>query len=286
MFRKRSGARYLKTLDPYDKILSHVMTRRSDAQVFFSDEVDCKILDEYLAEKAAQGLRMSYLDVVNAAIVRMYALRPALNRFVINSRVFANDDIKLSMAIRKSLREESTSTVIKLAFSGHESIVQVHEAFAAEIGKNKVAGADNDADKLIRFITDGPHILIKLMVWAIKLADRWNVLPKSITDVSPFHGSVFVTYLKSIGIRGIYHHIYDFGTIGLFVALGKEKKVPVIDRETGEIRPGKVLELMMVVDERLCDGLYHARSMRLFRKYIENPRLLEEQPQRVERDID
>ena len=286
MFRRRSGARYLKTLNPYDKILAHVMTRRSDAQVFFTDDIDCKYLDAYIAEKGAEGVDFSYLDIVNAAIVRIYALRPALNRFVMNSRVFANNDIKVSMAVKKSLRDDATSTTIKLAFTGHESIFDVAGAFKAEIQKNKGAETENSTDRLMRFLMGGPHIVIKILIWLIKLADRWNMLPQGIIDASPFHGSVFITYLKSLGIRGIYHHIYDFGTIGLFVGLGKEKRVPVVDRESGEVRPGKLLELMAVADERMCDGLYHAKSMRLLRKLIENPRLMEERLETVERDID
>jgi len=286
MFRKRSGARYIKTLDPYDKILGHVMTRRSDAQVFFTDDIDCKYLDGYIAAKAEEGIKLTYLDLVTAALVRVYAQRPALNRFIMNSRVFANNDIKVSMAIKKSLRDDASSTTIKLPFTGHENIFDVQQAFENEIQKNKGRETENGTDRLMNVLMNGPHLLVKIAIWLIKLADRWNMLPEAITDVSPFHGSVFVTYLKSLGIRGVYHHIYDFGTIGLFVAIGKEKIAPVIDRDTGEIRPGKLLELMVVADERLCDGLYHAKSMRMIRKLLENPAALEERLEKVERDID
>lgn len=82
MLNKRANARYLKTLSPYDKVLPHAMPKRSDAQVFYQDDIDCKYLDEYIAEKKAQGIEITYLDIFVAAAVRMYAKRPALNRFV------------------------------------------------------------------------------------------------------------------------------------------------------------------------------------------------------------
>ncbi len=286
MFRRRAGARYLKTLNPYDRILSHIMTRRSDAQVYFTDEVDCKYLDEYIEKKKQEGIEISYLDIIAAAIVRLYGQRPAINRFIMNSRVFSHNEIQISMAMKKALRDDDTSTTIKLAFEGDESIFQVKEKFDGELKVNKDKEHSNSTDKLMNTIMSGPHIIVKLMVWAIKLADRWNILPKSVTDASPFHGSAFITYLKSIGIRAIYHHIYDFGTIGLFVAVGKEIKRPVIDKESGQVRPGKVLELMVVADERICDGLYYARSMRLLRRYIENPSVLDSPPKQVQKDID
>ena len=95
-----------------------------------------------------------------------------------------------------------------------------------------------------------------------------------------------VQHLKSLGIPGIYHHIYDLGTIGQFIAVGKERMIPVVDKDTGEIRPGKILTIMVVADERICDGLYYARSMRLYRRLLENPRVLETPLDEVERDID
>jgi pyruvate/2-oxoglutarate dehydrogenase complex dihydrolipoamide acyltransferase (E2) component len=72
----------------------------------------------------------------------------------------------------------------------------------------------------------------------------------------------------------------------MFVALGKEQWQPVVDRKTKEIKAAKVLELKVVADERLCDGLYHAQAMRLFRKILENPEQLEETFENVVKDID
>ena len=89
MFKKRKGARYLKTLHPIDRLMPHVMPKRSDAQVFFTDDIDCTAIDKYIAEKKEQGVDMTYLDVFVAGAVRLYAKRPALNRFVMGGRIFA-----------------------------------------------------------------------------------------------------------------------------------------------------------------------------------------------------
>ncbi|MBQ2819675.1 MAG: 2-oxo acid dehydrogenase subunit E2 [Clostridia bacterium] len=287
MFWKRKGARLLKTLSPYDRILCHVMTKRSDAHVYFTDIIDCAPLDEYIAKvEEEKGIHLTYLDLVNAAIVRIYAQKPALNRFVMNGRVFANNDIKIAMAVKKSMREEGGSTTIKVGFTGHEDIFEIRDRFQAEIWKNKGETEANSTDKLIETLMKLPNGLLRMIVGILKWLDRINALPQSLCDALPFHSSVFVTYLKSIGIRSIYHHIYDFGTIGMFVALGKEQWQPIVDRKTKEIRAAKVLELKVVADERLCDGLYHAQSMRMFRKILENPEQLNERLETVIQDID
>lgn len=286
MFQKRAGARYLKTLTPIERIMPHVMPKRSDSQVFFTDDIDCTAIDAYIKEKKEQGINMTYLDVFVAASVRLYAKRPALNRFVMGGRIFANDKIWVSMALKKSLRDNEPSTTIKIPFTGHETIFEVKKQFDEQIHTNKDAETVNSTDKLAGALTAIPNWVMRWAFALIRVLDRSSLLPAAVINASPFHGGLFITYLKSLGIPGIYHHIYDLGTIGQFIAVGKERMAPVVDEKTGEIVARKIMTMMVVADERICDGLYYARSMRLFRRILENPWVLEERLEVVERDID
>ena len=286
MFQKRKGARYLKTLTPIERIMPHVMPKRSDSQVFFTDDIDCTAIDAYIKEKREQGIDMTYLDVFVASAVRLYAKRPALNRFVMGGRIFANEKIWVSMALKKSLRDNEPETTIKIPFTGHETIFEVKAKFDEQIHANKETGSSNGTDKLAKALTSIPNWVMRRAFALIRFLDRSSLLPEAITDLSPFHGGLFITYLKSLGIPGIYHHIYDLGTIGQFIAVGKERMAPVVDQKTGEIVARKIMTMMVVADERICDGLYYARSMRLFRRILENPWMLEERLEEVEKDID
>ena len=286
MFQKRKGARYLKTLTPIERIMPHVMPKRSDAQVFYTDDINCESIDKYIAEKKTQGIEITYLDIFVASAVRLYAQRPALNRFVMGGRIFASDKIWVSMSIKKSLRDNEPSTTIKVPFTGHETIFEVKKAFDEQIHANKEVGSSNGTDKLAGALTSIPNWVMRWAFGLIRFLDRSSLLPSAITDLSPFHGGIFITYLKSLGIQGIYHHIYDLGTIGQFIAVGKERMQPIVDPKTGEIRAAKISTIMVVGDERICDGLYYARSMRLFRRILDNPWCLEEPLEVVEKDID
>lgn len=285
MFQKRAGARYLKTLTPIERVMPHVMPKRSDSQVFFTDDIDCTAIDAYIKEKKAQGIEMTYLDVFVAASVRLYAKRPALNRFVMGGRIFANETIWVSMALKKSLRENEAGTTIKLPFTGHETIFEVKEKFDRAIHANKGNDTSNGTDKVATVLAHIPNWVMRWAFGIIRVLDRSSLLPQKLLDVSPFHGGLFITYLKSLGIPGIYHHIYDLGTIGQFIAVGKEHMAPVVDRKSGEIVARKIMTMMVVADERICDGLYYARSLRLFRRILENPSILEEGLEVVEKDI-
>ncbi len=286
MFKKRAGARYLKSLKPYERIMAYFMTRRSDAQVFFEDEINCENLDRYIKEKKAQGQDLNYLYIFVAAMVRLYAQRPAMNRFVMNGRLYANEDITICMAVKKSLRDTEVDTDIKLHFTGHETITEVRDRLHREIYANKGSDTSNGQDDVMSAITSVPHILIKLVVNVLRLLDRWNLVPKALIEVSPFHCSGFITHMKSLGIPSIYHHIYDFGTVGQFIALGKEECKPVVNKRTKNLEVAKMMNVKIVADERICDGLYYAKSFRLFRRIMENPWILDEPLEEVKKDVE
>lgn len=286
MFKKRAGARYLKTLKPYERIMAYFMTRRSDAQVFFEDEINCESLDRYIQEKKEQGQDLNYLYIFVAAMVRLYAQRPAMNRFVMNGRLYANEDITICMAVKKSLRDTEVDTDIKLHFTGHENITEVRDRLYKEIYANKGSDTSNGQDDVMSAITSVPHFLIKLVVNVLRLLDRWNLVPKALIEVSPFHCSGFITHMKSLGIPAVYHHIYDFGTVGQFIAMGKEEYKPVVNKRTKNLEVAKMMNIKIVADERICDGLYYAKSFRLFRRIMENPWLLDERLEEVEKDVE
>jgi hypothetical protein len=286
MFKKRAGARYLKTLKPYERIMAYFMTRRSDAQVFFEDEINCESLDRYIQEKKEQGQDLNYLYIFVAAMVRLYAQRPAMNRFVMIGRLYANEDITICMAVKKSLRDTEVDTDIKLHFTGHENITEIRDRLYKEIYANKGSDTSNGQDDVMSAITSVPHFLIKLVVNVLRLLDRWNLVPKALIEVSPFHCSGFITHMKSLGIPSVYHHIYDFGTVGQFIAMGKEEYKPVVNKRTKNLEVAKMMNIKIVADERICDGLYYAKSFRLFRRIMENPWLLDERLEEVKKDVE
>lgn len=271
---KRSDGVLLKSLDPFVKIIPYIMERRSDAQNFSKHVVCVDAIDRYIQEKKKQGIGLSYLHLFIAAYVRVIDERPQLNRFVMNSRLFQRNKICISMAVKRSLRtDDDEETTVKFEFTGKENIFEVIEIIDRMIAEAVAADSDTDTDKLAALIMSMPGIVTKLLVKTIKLMDRWNMLPASVIDASPFHTTVFFTYLKSINANYIYHHLYDFGTTGLFVALGKPRKMPMVHNDQVVVK--KCCEIGYTMDERICDGLYFARSFRLLEKYLENPYLLE-----------
>ena len=286
MFGKRPDGRVVRNLEPMQKIMPYVMKTRTDSMNMYEDTFACDAWDEYIKEKRLQGVKMSYMTIFIAAIVRLIALRPRLNRFVMNGKIYARPKIWVSFVVHPTLRDGSTGTTIKLCFDGTENILEITEAVNAAIEKETVKRVEeNGIDKLLRFLMNTiPGPFIKFTVNTLMWMDKHSIMPKKIIELSPFHTSFFITNLKSLGINHIFHHTYNFGTTGLFFAMGKEKKIPVIQGD--KIVYEKHMGWGLVSDERFCDGLYFANSLRQMRKFMKNPAVLETNLECKNEDLD
>lgn len=285
MFGKRPDGRVIRTLDPMQQIMPYLLKTRTDSMNMYDDTFPCEPLDAYIKEKAAQGIKIQYMHIVIAAIVRLMALRPQLNRFVMNGKIYARPKVWISFVVHPTLRDGSAGTTVKLCFEGTETILEVAKIVNDAIEKETTKRVEaNDTDKLLHtLMTRIPAPLLRLVINTLMWMDRHNLLPQSLIALSPFHTSLFLTNLKSLGINHVLHHVYEFGTTGLFFAMGKEKEIPVV--RSGVCTTEKHMGYGLVSDERFCDGLYFALSLRQLRKFMRNPSVLEKPLEAKTEDI-
>lgn len=274
MFGRRWDGRQVHEVEPFQRIIPYVMRTRTDSMNMFEESIPCAGMDAYIGAQRESGYKITYLHIVIAALVRLVALRPQLNRFVVRGKIFTRPKIWISFVVHQNLRSDSAGTTIKLCFEGTETISQISEKINEAILRETTQKTDSNAtDKLAGLIMGIPGPLIRFVVNTLILMDRHNALPRAVIEASPFHTSLFVTNLRSLGINHIFHHVYEFGTTGLFVAIGKEKNAPVL--EGTQIVMEKQMGFGLVADERFCDGLYFARSLKILKKFLDDPGLLE-----------
>lgn len=286
MFGFRSDGKKLKDIPPFFKVIPNIMLDRDDAQVYFKQDIALKSLDEYIDKKAEEGIKISYMNIIYAALVRIIAERPYLNRFAVNGNLYARNGIYVSLAIKKNLSDEGQETTIKLRFTGEENIFEIKEKLDSAIDVNRENETVNSTDSLASALSLIPNGLIRKAVKLLRFLDKHGIMPKKIIEASPFHTSVFLTNVGSLGIDSIYHHIYNFGTTSMFFAMGKKKKTFIY--EDDEIHEEKAITIAFVGDERICDGYYYATSFKLLNKYLRKPELLEthaEIKQDIKQDI-
>jgi len=284
-FGDRIDGRLLRTYPPYNMFTPFVMKNRNDATNYFSDSIEVTEIDRWLREKRAEGYKgMGMLHMFLASYVRTVAYRPALNRFVSGQHVFARSYIEVLMTVKKAFSDEAEETTIKVKFLPSDTIFDVYRKINEKIDEVKSADASNGTDKFVETFAHMPRIFLNAMVGIIKMLDYLGWIPQSLLDISPFHGSMIITDLGSIGIPPVYHHIYNIGNLPLFIAFGAKRRCVELDA-AGHPVERKYIDYRASIDERTCDGFYMAGTFKYLKYYMKNPRLLEAPPEKVVQDI-
>lgn len=286
-FGDRSDGRKLRTVNPMTKFMPYIMPMRCDACNTYSDMFDVTKTDKFCREKVKQGkTSFGFLHIMLAAYVRAASQRPGINRFISGQKVFARNDIQVVMTVKKTLSLDSPDTCIKVRFEPTDTVDQIYEKFNAVVSEVQSKPDEvNSFDKLNKLLSLIPGLLCRWTVKFLNLLDYFGLLPKKLLWLSPFHGSMIITSMGSLGIRPIYHHIYNFGNLPVFIAYGGRRSVVCCDKE-GRASVKKYIEIKVVTDERICDGYYYASAFKLVKRYVENPELLELPPEQTFEDID
>lgn len=275
----RADGYKLKDCDPFYEIIPHIMPHRYDAVNYIDLELDLEAMHAYINRCRGKGIKMDHMSVIIAAYLRLVSQNPNLNRFVSNKRIYARNHFCVSFTTLKSNNTEETVT--KIYFNLDDDIFEVNRKITEAVEESRSSGVNNAMDRLLRNVMKTPF-LVRCVVGVLKWWDKHFSLPFSIIDGSPFHTSLFITNLASIRLKAVYHHIYDFGTTGLFIAMGQPEKRLV---KTGEVvEERKVLPIKVSADDRVESGYYYARCFREFKRYAGKPELLETKPEKIIRD--
>lgn len=274
----RADGKRVRKADPMYTVVPYIMNKRNDAMNMTTVDIPVEPIQDYINAKRKEGVRLSHMSVVTAAYLRIAYEFPLLNNFIVNKKIYTHNEFKVAMVVLKSLVTEE-ETMSKVQFELDDNIFEVNEKIDVYVETNRQVSAKNNTDKMISFLVSLPGVC-NIAVGIFKLLDRYGLLPKFITDLSPFHASLTITNMASIRTNHIYHHIYNFGTTSVFIAMGQNREVP--KKKNGEIVFEKCIPLGVVMDERICSGLYFAKAFRAFKNYLANPALLEEKPTKKE----
>ena len=283
-FGDRKEGRRIRTLPAMSYVVPFIMKNRNDTQNHFEDVIDITNIEKYLDEKKQQGYTdMTILHVIMAAYVRVVAERPGINRFVAGQRVYSRKDIECVTTIKKELSLESPDTCIKVVFDPRDNIYNVYKKFQKTV--RTAVSEDTDFDNVAGVLKKIPRPIMRGVVRLLYWLDYHGWLPKFLLGVSPFHGSMILTAMGSIGIPAIYHHLYDFGTLPIFISYGSIFSADAIKRD-GTRERHHFVTFKVVTDERICDGYYYASAFKRIKRYLQHPELLDEQIEKVVEDID
>jgi hypothetical protein len=279
--KRKDGIR-LKVTDPMYTVAAHIMNKRVDSMNMITIDIPIEPVADYVHRKRDEGTKISRLAVLLTAYIRVINEFPKFNHFVVNSNIYARNEIAVGMVVLKGGSLTEGGTMSKIYFQPTDDVYKVQERLNAYIEENRALDPQNGTEKMIKFLLSIPGLL-RGGVKIFRFLDKHGMLPKSIIDVSPFHISLVITDLASIRLDPIYHHVYEFGTTSVAMAMGINKEVP--KRKGGEIVHEKCMPLGIVMDERIAGGSYFAMGFRRFKEYLKHPEVLEQPPEIIDEEI-
>ncbi len=263
----------VKNETPMYYLIPQIMTQRHDSMNMTTVDIPLEPMRKYLNAKRKEGHRINNMALIMAAYVQMVSEFPSLNRFVARRRIFQHKDFCVSLVVLRPGTSANTSTMSKLYFEPNDTIFDVQRKIDEYVELNTSTEVENGLDKLMSFLVNLGGLL-DFAGWALRFMDRNGLLPKVLVNVSPFHASLLLTNLTSIRTNHIYHHVYDFGTTSVALAMGNLRDVPKKGKG-GEIELVRCLPIGVVMDERIASGHYFALAFARMKELLGNPELLE-----------
>ena len=289
--KKRFGDRYdgrrIRTLSPMTYIVPFIMRTRNDASNLFSGSVEMGRVDNYIRKKRKEDglLGFGFIHVIIAAYIRTVSQRPGLNRFVAGQRIYQHDDITLSMMVKKQMDLNAQESAVTPVFERTDTADDDYRKLEELIAVAKQDGDTNLFDSVAKAINYMPTLILRWFVSLLSFLDYFGIMPKVIHKASPFHCSVFITNLGSLGIPPIYHHLYNFGTCPIFFAFGAKRTALEVQKD-GSVEKHKYIDYTVVTDERIADGHYYASAFKYLDWIFRHPEVLDTPPEEVIEDID
>ena len=258
-------------------VMATLMPNRADCEVFLHDTIDVTDLLAFLEKKNAAdpGLKRKFFHCVIAMAARMIRERPDLNRFVQGGRIYERYEISISFVVKRKFEDHAEEALLFFVPKDTDTLDDVSRMVNGEIRETRKSDhATGGVDELLNTFAAMPRPLMMSLVRIIRWLDFWGVNPKFITDGDPDYSTVLLSNLGSIQCPAVYHHLNNYGTTSIVMTIGTiHEEERLMPDHTKAIR--KVVDLGVTIDERIGDGFYFAKSLKLLHHICAHPELLD-----------
>lgn len=276
-FGDRKDAKRIRNINGMEQILIDLKPKRCDSDVYINQKIDVTNLAKYIEEKKEEGNKISYFHAFVTAIGKTFYNRPKLNRFVANRRLYEHNDIVISFVAKVSFDDKSEELMLMVPIKENDNLFTISKKISSKVERTRKDSKPNKkgANSAIDVIGKLPNIIRVPLVGMFKWCDKRGLLPASLVEDNLYYSSLIVSNLGSIKCGAIYHNITDFGTCSGLATMGEIKDTEIIN-EKGKKEIRKICEFGINLDERIADGYYMAKSIKLLQHILDNPKMLEE----------
>lgn len=269
----RKDGTLLRSIDSMHYIMPLMYPNRCDNEAFLRLQIDLTAADGYLARKNAGDppYRYNLFQLVVTAVLKTITLRPELNRFIANKNLYQRNELTAAFTVKKVFSDTGGEALARIYAKGSDTLETIHDEIYRQVSlcrseKKDESTASMDIIQKLPF----KH----LIGFVARFLDRHGWMPRAVIATDPYYCSAVLTNLGSLGLDAGYHHMTNWGTNSLFCSIGLIKWSPCFESD-GSYEMRRSVDLGLIIDERIADGYYYAKSLRLLKTLLESPELLD-----------
>ena len=272
---RRDGT-LIRDIDSMHFIMPLIYPNRCDNEAFISERIDLTAANAYLETKNANDPTYKYnlFQLIVTAMVKTITLRPKMNRFIVNGNMYQRNDVSAAFVVKKLFTDEGAEGLAFIHMEDSDTLDSIHGKIYEFVSKTRRADSVDSSTENMDIFNKLPRFVSKTGVKFVCMLDRHGKVPQSFIATDPYYSSVVLTNLGSIKLHSGYHHLTNWGTTSLFCAIGEKKPRPFFD-EDGNCTMKDSIDLGLTIDERIADGYYYSKTVRLLRHLLEHPELLD-----------
>ncbi len=278
--KKRRGDRRDATLvrdtDTMHKFMPYLIPGRCNNEAFIEEFIDLEQINAFLEKKNASDpeYRYTLFHVIAAAIAKVFYLRPHMNRFYAGDRLYQRDRIVLSFVAKRRFSDNGEEALIFLPCDENTTVDTVHDDICKKVSRVREGGEQDHSTDMMDILVKFPRFILRLIRRLLYWTYYHDWTPNDLTSEDPYQASVFISNLGSIKLNAAYHHLTNWGSNSVFAVIGKKGQyVTVNDDGKAEIR--EQVKIGITLDERIADGYYYAKTIKLLRYLLHHPEILE-----------
>ena len=274
-FGDRYDAYRVRDIDGMHSYMAYLMPKRCEAEVYINETIDITEVLKYINDKNASGERkVTFFHCFIAAMARTIKMRPLLNRYISGKRYYQRKEISMGFVVKKKFSDHAEETLMIYKPKDEENLCAVTDKISPRVREAKREDKGQSVDDILNILKKLPKPVMSFVMWVINFLDSHGLMPKALSKVDTNYCTVLLSNLGSIKCDAVYHHLNNFGTNSIVITIGEIHKQLVPD-ENGEVQVRDVVNIGATLDERIADGFYFARSLKLIKHICKNPEILD-----------
>ena len=255
----------VKEVSGMSNLLFDFCPNRTEAEVYMNRELDVTEFVKFIKKLKKDRPEITFFHGLVMLLGKTIYSRPKMNYYVQNRTLYKNDDVSIAFVAKEKFEDESIELETVIKIGEKDTLLDISDNIYKKV-KGMRSHQESGVDGIVEKIGKSPKFIRCTVTTLVKWMDKHGILPGFLRDGNLYYSSAIVSNLGTFKTGAIYHHLTNFGTYSSLITFGE------IVEEDGRY----YMELGATIDERVADGFYFVKALKLMEYILDNPELLME----------